>query len=246
MFVMAVTPLTLLVGVFLSLSFKVAGKPPRKSPVFLGPEFQSDEFRRRVFENGEVPEGLLSVSFPTDESLNRQLREELMHLYESGAEQGKWGCPECNVGSWRSPPALMNSTEFTSFGKLKPVVDELLSSTLDRPDLELKGLFGKIDHYQAVGKPHVHHDEVTGIYYIDPGDATLQNGPLVFFSNPDRRSRRSSKRVKKTKLVPQKGMMLIWPSNLMHTMPGYKSDRPRMSVVIFMAKRERPQSFETS
>uniref|UniRef100_A0A0G4FCT2 Prolyl 4-hydroxylase alpha subunit Fe(2+) 2OG dioxygenase domain-containing protein n=1 Tax=Chromera velia CCMP2878 TaxID=1169474 RepID=A0A0G4FCT2_9ALVE len=204
--------------------------------VVLGPEFESESFRRQVFENGEVPEGLMLAMFPKDEELNRHLKEDLLFLQQT-AEEGEWNAPWTNRNSWRSPPGLHNSTEFMSFPKLKSIVDETLRTKLDLPHLELTGLFGKIDGSSSVGAPHDHITEVTGIYYVDVGDSSEDNGALLWFPPDYTRMKKQAdgKKVKTVRTVPQNGMLLIWPGPLFHQMPAYTSDRPRMSVVLFIS-----------
>uniref|UniRef100_A0A0G4FDV0 Prolyl 4-hydroxylase alpha subunit Fe(2+) 2OG dioxygenase domain-containing protein n=1 Tax=Chromera velia CCMP2878 TaxID=1169474 RepID=A0A0G4FDV0_9ALVE len=207
------------------------------SSVVLGPEFESESFRQQVFENGEVPEGLLSVTFPADESLRSQLREDLLHLRET-SDPGKWACSWCSTGSWKTEGyGLHQSKQFPSFRKLKEVINLLLSEKLQRPDQKVTMMFGKIDGSQSRGEPHVHSAELTGIFYIDAGDSSENNGALLVYP-PDWKKEGKYKGTGKTlRTVPQNGMLLVWPAPLFHQMPSYTSDRPRISIVFFISSQ---------
>jgi uncharacterized protein (TIGR02466 family) len=168
--------------------------------------------------------------------LNEQLGELILAKERSTPSSAK-----SNIGGWQSPPDF-----FTWQAPAVADLERLVRCALDVATVRVtapKCLRGKFDvygwgainrsgHYNTV---HVHPMATwSGVYYVDPGDvdADSTDGALEF-AHPVTAASMTffPDALPPARLVrPQAGMMILFPSYLLHSVRMYRGERPRICV----------------
>lgn len=183
---------------------------------------------------------ILERRFEGVEGLNQRLAQQILER-----EQASAGVVRSNVGGWHSATDFLR-WEGREPGELFQHVGRALKDYLaierkvDAAALDLKvsaeawANVARDGHYS---KPHVHpNSNVSGVYYVDAGDAppeATQSGVIEFL---DPRNRPGMFDTEGTllsdgyRVVPQAGMLLLFPAWLYHYVHPYRGRRPRLCV----------------
>jgi uncharacterized protein (TIGR02466 family) len=170
------------------------------------------------------------------DTLNEQLRELILEM-----ERRTPGVTRSNQGGWQSPPDLFRL-------KTPPiaVLERYISNAVSIATLRVTanpGLkFGvELHAWAAVNRnghyntAHVHPMATwSGVYYVDPGDQEAESpGGLLEFVHPISASVMTffphilpSARA----VQPKPGLLVLFPSYLLHNVRMYQGERPRISV----------------
>lgn len=170
-------------------------------------------------------------------------------------EQSGGGVVKSNQGGWQSPPVFFDWTE-PAVATLAEMIGHSLNAANARvaipPELDIEfELFGwaavnRNGHYNT---PHLHPQATwSGVYYVDAGDEPADSdGALLEFSHPIGAALMnffpgilpSARTVR-----PQTGMIILFPSYLVHSVRVYRGNRPRICVA-FNAHMRRVLKRET-
>ena len=170
------------------------------------------------------------------DTLNQQLRELILEM-----ERTTPGVTRSNQGGWQSAPDLFRS-------KTPPiaVLERYISNAVSIATLRVTGnpelKFGvELHGWAAVNRnghyntAHVHPMATwSGVYYVDPGDHEAESpGGLLEFVHPISASVMTffphilpSGRA----VQPKPGLLVLFPSYLLHNVRMYRGERPRISV----------------
>ena len=170
------------------------------------------------------------------EALNAELRDLILDK-----ERSTTSATKSNMGGWQSPPDF-----FQWQGQAVATLERYVRCALDVATVRVtapKILRGKFDVYGwgAVNRrghyntAHVHPMATwSGVYYIDAGDdAADTTEGFLEFAHPIAASTMTffPNVLPAARLVrPQAGMMILFPSYLLHSVRMYRGDRPRICV----------------
>jgi hypothetical protein len=88
--------------------------------------------------------------------------------------------------------------------------------------LRIISMWAIISRQGMLGRPHNHKGMVSGAYYVDAGQSEdSTDGAFVVYSAGGDISRI---------VRPQSGMLLMWPSAMVHGVQRYDSHRPRIVI----------------
>lgn len=147
-----------------------------------------------------------------------------------------------NIGGWQSQPDFFSWEELSSRTLLHYIQGALDVATIrvTAPQC-LRGKFdifgwaavNRNGHYNTV---HLHPASTwSGVYYVDPGDDVpdVSMGGQLEFTHPVSAAGMTffPNTLTSTRLVePQAGMIILFPSYLLHSVRMYRGERPRICV----------------
>jgi uncharacterized protein (TIGR02466 family) len=182
--------------------------------------------------------------------LQRQLESvELLNagLYDVilAHEEESQGIAKSNVGGWHSATDLWRWERpaiADLFQRVAAAVKDYaaIERRVDAAALDLTvtaeawANVARAGHY---AKPHVHpNSNVSGVYYVDAGDASSddRNSGVIELMDPRQRpgmfETAGTVAIDGYRVVPQTGMLLLFPAWLYHYVHPYRGTRPRVSV----------------
>uniref|UniRef100_A0A0G4HI89 Prolyl 4-hydroxylase alpha subunit Fe(2+) 2OG dioxygenase domain-containing protein n=1 Tax=Chromera velia CCMP2878 TaxID=1169474 RepID=A0A0G4HI89_9ALVE len=194
------------------------------------------------FWDGEdVPSQLLSVHFPMEEELRSNLRDELFFL----ASQHPANMEGTHFDlMWRSSNPIWEQSGHPAIREIVDLIEDRLHNVLGRPAWYVHKMWAIISEEGMTGDLHMHQGIVAGVYYIDAGESSRDNGALIWYPTDRRKEKKEKgkkKRSRQITTVPQTGMMLMWQSELYHRVSVYTSSVPRI-VISFNIFEGKPES----
>lgn len=193
-----------------------------------------------IARNGQIenifPTPIFWHVLKDSEGLNRDLRALILEKERSTASSVK-----SNIGGWQSAPDFfqwqvpaVESLERYVRCALDVATVRATAPTCLRATFDLYGwaAINRRGHYNA---GHVHPMATwSGVYYVDPGDdpgETSQGN--IEFAHPVAAAAMTffPAALPSARLVrPQAGLMLLFPSYLLHSVRAYEGERPRICV----------------
>lgn len=186
------------------------------------------------------PTVVLERHFSAQEGLNRRLAAKILQR-----EAETSGLVKSNVGGWHSATDFLRwegpeSTELFQCvaGAVKDYA--AVERRVDAAALELTvtaEAWANVARAGDYAKPHVHPNaNLSGVYYVDVGDAPADAEPSGVIEFLDPRNRPGMFATEGTvsfdayKVTPQSGMLLMFPAWLYHYVHPYRGTAPRISV----------------
>jgi len=210
----------------------------------LAPELEQQASKATVLDLFAVPVG--RFLWPDSEALNAELKRVILAKLESSP-----GVVKTNRGGWQSTADLQNWPDEciqTFVRRAHALVREMTRRIVpNATDAHLDGwemiAWANVNEKGAYNTAHNHYGFGTiwsSFYYVDPGEAApgrVTSGFTVFqdrsgvpqetFSDPDPFRREVA-------VVPQAGLMLVFPSTLYHYVEPYGGDRKRVTIAFNM------------
>uniref|UniRef100_A0A0G4GEC0 Prolyl 4-hydroxylase alpha subunit Fe(2+) 2OG dioxygenase domain-containing protein n=1 Tax=Chromera velia CCMP2878 TaxID=1169474 RepID=A0A0G4GEC0_9ALVE len=164
------------------------------------------------------------MNFPGNETILQEIREELIRLSKRDPDATRRGI---HAGSWRSSYELEKQSGHSC---VQAAIDiaEHRARVLGKESWYVTKMWAKIDYAGTNGQIHNHGGDVAGIWYIDAGDSNLDDGALLFY--PDA-NLKNPKKTGEVLLVPKTDLMVFWHAPMMHKLPFYSSNRPRIALL---------------
>ena len=187
-----------------------------------------------IIETNDAPRpALRSGMLPGHERLNASLRPMLLEMAarvpDKGTNRARGG-ESYFVNKWLSDQTLhlLPDPAIQEFVQL--VVDNArrVAGPSDRqPPLRIMTMWAIVSRQGMEGRPHNHRGRVSGAYYVDSGDCDDGGNGAFAIYHPNGEQFRL--------ITPRTGMMLMFPSNLMHGVTRYEGDRPRIVISFNLA-----------
>ena len=192
-------------------------------------------------KNGRIenlfPTPLFSYVFKNVDSLNAELRDLILER-----ERVTTSAVKSNMGGWQSQIDFLNwdasavQTLRLYLGTVVEIATKQLS--LVAPNLKIQfdlvawAAVNRRGHYNT---SHVHPMATwSGVYYVDPGDAPQQGlGAVLEFEHPIQAMVMNffPGLLPSTLCVrPEAGLVVLFPSSLVHNVRMYHGERPRICV----------------
>jgi len=171
------------------------------------------------------PRPLFVATVPVGaEALNVRLKDALLAMKSSVPDEGSHRASGQSYfeNKWLSPNRLHES-DSPVFQELAGTISALAGRFAGRP-LQIASMWSIVSKEGMEGKAHAHQGAVSIAYYVDPGTSGEEAGGLMqFFANgPDKEPTH--------RVVPQAGMLILFPSRLQHSVSRYTGDRPRIVI----------------
>jgi len=176
---------------------------------------------------------IFSHVFKGMEALNRELREVILEKERTAPSVSK-----SNLGGWQSPPdffgwgggtvaALERHVRFAlNVATVRATAPQCLKASFD--------LFGwaAVNRNGHCNAPHLHPGATwSGVYYVDPGDE--EAGGQLEFAHPVAAAAMTffPGALPSARLIkPEPGLIVLFPSYLIHSVRMYRGERPRVCV----------------
>lgn len=165
---------------------------------------------------------MFKYTWPDSEQLNESLKEVIFQEEQETATKVASG-----VHTWISQFTQEWRSDVT---KLVERVNSMLEACTDRDKVD--ELWAVIYRDGAYFHPHTHPRALwSGIYYVDPGNR--ESGHTVFVKDrtqmptPDRTEWGE---IEHYTVAPKAGLMVIFPSTLLHYVEVYEGESPRIVV----------------
>lgn len=170
------------------------------------------------------------------EALNAELRDLILEKEHTTSSTAK-----SNMGGWQSPPDFFRwrAPAATTLERYVRCALDVATVRATAPkclrakfDLFGWGAVNRRGHYNTV---HVHPAATwSGVYYVDPGEvATDSTDGALEFAHPVAASTMTffPTILPSARLVrPEAGMLILFPSYLLHSVRMYRGERPRICV----------------
>jgi uncharacterized protein (TIGR02466 family) len=191
--------------------------------------------------NGRIenlfPSPLFSYMLKNVDTLNAELRELILERERTTPSAAK-----SNIGGWQSQVDFLNwgGSAVATLGRYLASAVEIATTQLQlvAPNLNIQfdliawAAVNRKGHYNT---SHVHPMATwSGVYYVDPGDQP-GNGPgaVLEFEHPIQAMVMNffPGLLPSTLLVrPEAGLVVLFPSSLVHSVRMYHGERPRICV----------------
>lgn len=183
---------------------------------------------------------VLQRQFEGLESSNRRLADAILER-----EKMQGGVAKSNVGGWHSATDFLRWDEQEVgelFQRVASAVKDYaaIERRVDAAALELSvtaEAWANVARTGNYAKPHVHpNSNVSGVYYVDAGDAPMDEPNSGVLELLDPRHRPGMFETAGTlpfdsyRIVPKTGALLLFPAWLYHYVHPYQETRPRLSV----------------
>ncbi|MEO7386193.1 MAG: putative 2OG-Fe(II) oxygenase [Gammaproteobacteria bacterium] len=172
------------------------------------------------------PSTVISVELPGSGSLNDALRVLLLDLADRvpGRESNNPAGTSYFVHKWLSDRELHRRPE-PEIARLVALVEAEANCRASpglrsRPQLAVYALWALVSRPGLSGVVHRHNGEVSGAYYVDPGDPDV-GGAFTVHGSDGHLERR---------IQPVAGELLLFPSATLHGVEPYEGERPRIVV----------------
>jgi uncharacterized protein (TIGR02466 family) len=191
---------------------------------------------------------VLERRYPGASELNRRLREQIL-----AREQTETGVVRSNVGGWHSETDFLRweAPEVRElFGLVATAVKDYaaVERKIDAASLDLTlaaDAWANVSRTGHYSKPHVHPNcNLSCVYYVDAGDAPPQarDSGVIEFLDPRNRpgmfDTEGSVPFDAYRVVPESGMLLIFPAWLYHYVHPYQGSAPRVCVAFNVTIRK--------
>ena len=174
---------------------------------------------------------ILKYTWPDSEQLNAELKD-LILLKETQQSSACFS----NKGGWHSGKVVQQWDEPCVKILLSriSVVYEDITERLGI-DKDLNFIAWSIVSRQGHGNyPHKHGTTVCGVYYVDagghPNEEHPNSGVTPFFKDRDKIPIEGIDNIEKHVVVPQEGVLLMFPGDLLHLVTSYEGDQERIIV----------------
>jgi uncharacterized protein (TIGR02466 family) len=191
--------------------------------------------------NGRIenlfPSPMFSHVFKNVDSLNTELRDLILERERTTPSVAK-----SNMGGWQSDVDFLSwgGSAVATLGRYLGSVVEIATTRLPLVASNLKIQFELIAWAAVNRKGHYNTSHVhpmatwSGVYYVDPGDEP-RNGPgaVLEFEHPIQAMVMNffPGLLPSTLLVrPEAGLVVLFPSSLVHNVRMYHGERPRICV----------------
>lgn len=159
--------------------------------------------------------------------LNDRLRDRLLKLSESEPDIGS----NTSKGKsffeqkWLSKNDL-HLRGVTDFNEIATRIENTANRMAPVPGrLVLNSMWAVVSHSGMEGRRHMHTGTVSIAYYVDAGASDESTGgQLCFYADRERRQEVSHS------VVPETGMLVLFPSRMFHSVNRYRSESPRIVI----------------
>lgn len=188
------------------------------------------------------PVPVLRYRWPETERLNAELKQVVLARMERSP-----GVVKTNRGGWQSDSNLQDWTEAPIrdlLGKIQSLMRELVTRTVPDPDsshltdwtlrgwanVNQKGHFNRAHHH--IGASSIW----SGIYYVDVGELgrnTSVTGGTIFEDRslvPKEVLRNPDPFERQVRIVPENGLMVVFPASLYHSVEPYSGEGVRITI----------------
>lgn len=188
-----------------------------------------------------LPSPLFSCLWSESELLNRQLREVILT-----EEKKSPGLVTSNAGGWHSEKTLQDwdyPCIRTLLARITTLAQESVRRTIGLPDYPKEILDGwtvqawaNVNRNGHFNKYHHHIRNLnlwSGVYYVDAGNDGRADfvGARIIFADQHRPELKDRPAVTaRYAIMPQSGLMLLFPSSLGHRVEPYNGSRERITV----------------
>lgn len=128
------------------------------------------------------------------------------------------------VNRWLSPKNLHNSTNQYLSSLLGEILSAssrfssyLIGNQLD--NLCFNSCWSMISFSGFTGEPHRHAGLISGVFYLDAGDSSGDEGALILYASNGEIL---------TKFTPSSGDLVLFPSSQIHSVSAYQSSAERV------------------
>ncbi len=188
---------------------------------------------------------LLVTAVPGHEQLNERLRNTLLSMSQTVPDvvSNRNNGPSYFDNKWLSKNDLFKSDDpdiQTLMRYVEAYVNERFALTTPDRQLAITSMWCIVGQTGLTGRRHVHRGKVSGAYYVDAGSGEdPDSGVLQFFPRwgkavwPARRywnAGVAGYRNGVPTLVPQSGLLVLFPSDLLHSVRRYAGTRERIVV----------------
>jgi uncharacterized protein (TIGR02466 family) len=192
-------------------------------------------------KNGRIenlfPSPLFSYVFKNVDSLNAELRDLILER-----ERTTPSAVKSNMGGWQSQIDFLNwgGSAVQTLGRYLGTAVEMATKQLSLVAPNLKIQFDLVAWAAVNRKGHYNTSHVhpmatwSGVYYVDPGDPPQNGvGAVLEFEHPIQAMVMNffPGLLPSTLLVrPEAGLVVLFPSSLVHNVRMYHGERPRVCV----------------
>lgn len=136
----------------------------------------------------------------------------------------------------------LHRRNITDFDEIAGRIEETANKVTPYPQpLELVSMWAVVSHFGMAGRRHMHSGKVSIAYYVDPGfSGDSAGGQLCFYADRSDRSRLTHT------VVPEAGMLVMFPSHLFHSVTRYESESPRIVISANLEQSETRQASRMS
>jgi hypothetical protein len=118
-----------------------------------------------------------------------------------------------------------NGLHLSHVGELQ-ALSEAIRRQADATDprfapLRIFNMWAIVSRRGMQGAKHRHNGRFSSAYYVDAGDSGEAGGEFLHCSDDGRVIER---------IMPRSGMLMLFPSSLLHCVTAYQSDRPRIVI----------------
>lgn len=160
-------------------------------------------------------------------------------------ERDTAGLARSNVGGWHSPPDFLRwggSEPDELFQRVVIGVKDYLAAErrIDAASLELRlsaEAWANVGRSGSYAKPHVHpNSNLSAVYYVDAGDVPAdgsQSGAIEFLDprgRPNMFATEGTVKFDAYRVMPKRGLLLLFPAWLYHYVHPYQGHTPRICV----------------
>lgn len=173
---------------------------------------------------------VFSTYVPDHKSLNRRLRKKMLALAETVPDvvtNTANGTPQFD-NKWLSATNLFKDPEPSIQAVVSSAeqVANKIATAVGKPDtLAVFSMWCIVGRLGLTGHPHRHKGTLSGVYYVDAGKQGKDSGGNIQFFAP-----RGPKDQPTHAVVPASGLVLMFPSKLMHSVSAYSSSEPRIVI----------------
>jgi uncharacterized protein (TIGR02466 family) len=179
--------------------------------------------------------------YPNLDDFNRELTARILHL----RQQSPAGEKRSNIGGWHSDNKLLQKLGEPYAARLGSMFMENVRAALDTiaepseplPTNITLEAWANISNHGDSNTPHIHGGcPWSGVYYVTAGDTNAAASGTLAFTDPRTAALmvvhpynpfKGSNRIT---LIPEPGMMIVFPSFLYHSVDPYLGQSPRISI----------------
>ena len=177
-----------------------------------------------------TPDNLFKIiQFPNHENLNSKLRTTLLHRAETEPDAVSHLSHGQSAfhNKWLSKIDLHKSSDpdlQLLAATIEQTANQLVNNSGIRGKLSMQHMWSMVSEPGFHGDRHNHAAHLSGAYYVDVGSGGKENGGLLeIFQSQDAEQPAHE-------VLPQNGMLVIFPGALDHQVSRYSGDAPRIIV----------------
>lgn len=179
-----------------------------------------------------VPVQLWTI--PDHKALNERLRGSLLAMAETVPDtvtNSAYG-ESYFENKWLSKPDLHQNPDpdIQAFCRIaETAANDLVGTKKANSGLSIHSMWCIVGQPGVVGRQHNHRGKLSGAYYVDAGNPAAGNGGNLQFFAPDRATGKVPDNPTHA-VIPKPGLMVLFPSELMHRVPAYTGTDPRIVI----------------